>query len=85
MKVKYILEDSGRTLVNKLTLQPGVEYQVSDGEVRYAEGVKVIGKELAEKLIKSKVLEVIPEPAPVEVGPPAVEPKAEKPTKAKES
>ena len=64
MKVKYKAEDSGRTLINNLSLVPGVEYTVTDKEVRYSEGVTVIGEALAEKLIRRGLLEKIDE-APV--------------------
>lgn len=64
MKVKYKAQDSGRTLINNLSLVPGVEYTVTEKDVRYAFGVQVIGKELAEKLLEKGLLEKVEE-APV--------------------
>lgn len=64
MKVKYAAKDSGRTLINNLSLVPGVEYTVTDNEVRYADGVTVIGQALAEKLLSKGLLEKIDEVQP---------------------
>ena len=60
MAYKYIGQDSGRVLINGLTLKPGVVYEISDGDVRYAPGVNLIKKPLAEKLLSSKLIEEIP-------------------------
>lgn len=66
MKFKYVAEDSGRTLINNLSLVPGVEYTATDKDVRYAEGVTVIGVELAQKLCAKGILKKIEEVVPAE-------------------
>lgn len=63
MAYKYIGFDSGRVLINGLTLKPGVIYELAEGDVRYAPGVSSIKKELADKLVQEKLIELVKEEA----------------------
>lgn len=81
MKVKYNAEDSGRTLINNLSLVPGVEYTVTDKDVRYADGVTVIGEALAEKLLEKGLLKKVADKQPVEAPVKKAEVKEQAPAK----
>lgn len=68
-KYTYYNGDSGRVLVNGLHLVPGVVYESTDNEVRYAEGVTKVNKDVIKVLVEEKLLvpvkaEASPKPAP---------------------